>query len=96
MAQWGRLSRSSPCCSHAALTERCDAELRCACSSRRGHHGARTVSALALLIVLAFETVPCADAHGWIAVPAARNLVHLGEQGFWQQMSLNRWVRDRA
>lgn len=29
-------------------------------------------------------------AHGWIKEPASRNLMAQGEQGFYQQMSLNR------
>ena len=52
---------------------------------------ARSVRALALLAALACGALPGgASAHGWLAVPAARNLLHLGQQGFWQQMSLNR------
>ena len=47
---------------------------------------------LALLAALASAALPRASAHGWLAVPAARNLLHLGQQGFWQQMSLNRWA----
>ena len=30
------------------------------------------------------------NAHGWIKEPASRNLMAQGEDGFYQQMSLNR------
>jgi len=50
------------------------------------------VPLLALVAVLLCAGLPRACAHGWIAVPAARNLVHVGQQGFYQQMSLNRWA----
>ena len=81
---WRHMSRGS-----VAQSEHCSAEPRRGCCSRLG---ARTGPLLALLAVLVCAGLPCACAHGWIAVPAARNLVHVGQQGFYQQMSLNRWV----
>ncbi len=51
---------------------------------------------LAVLAALACGALPRTSAHGWLAVPAARNLLHLGQQGFWQQMSLNRWAPARS
>lgn len=34
--------------------------------------------------------IKCVAAHGWIAEPPSRNLIAEGEQGFYQQMALNR------
>ena len=79
------LRRAGRCCYYAS-------DGHCAGKARhaRGARQLRTTGALALLVALTCGTMQGANAHGWLAVPAARNLLHLGQQGFWQQMSLNR------
>ena len=88
MAPWTQQRWWHAHCGLAATTAPCRG-----CCSRRD---TRPASLLAFLAVAACAALPRAGAHGWIAVPAARNLVHVGQQGFWQQMSLNRCGRNTA
>jgi predicted carbohydrate-binding protein with CBM5 and CBM33 domain len=45
-----------------------------------------------LLALVAAAVLESADAHGWIKQPASRSLMAVGEDNFYQQMSLNRCV----
>lgn len=52
----------------------------------------RAVTHQLLLALVAITALRTANAHGWIMQPASRNLMAEGEDNFYQQMSLNRWV----
>ena len=49
---------------------------------------------IAVLATLALALLQGATGHGWIISPPARNLMALGQNGFYQPMSLNRWPFD--
>lgn len=55
----------------------------------------RAVTHHLLLALMAMASIQTVRAHGWMKSPAARNLMAVGEDNFYQQMSLNRCVLAR-
>ena len=71
--------------------------ISCAMSSRKMSGSVRSKlrlqcwrAAMSCLSLLAVSVPRLAAAHGWLAVPAARNLLAVGQDDFYEQMSLNR------